>query len=381
MGDGRKIRVVHVITCLNQGGAEAMLLKLLPGLQSRIDVHVISLMDEGVQGDKLEQMGVPLYCLRMGHSKFLLDKVWRLRELFRQIQPDVIQCWMYHGNLAGTIAYLLSGLKSIVVWNIRHSLYDLSHERPLTRQVIRGNRFLSQRPDLIIYNSRVSREQHEHFGFLPVNGRIIPNGTDLRLFAPSEETRGKVRSELGIPDDALVVGHVARLHPMKDHQGFLRAAVAIIEKHAGVHFVLSGRDVLFENEALAHCVPDRFCTRFHMLGERSDVHELMTSFDVFCISSAWGEAFPNVLGEAMAAGIPCVATDVGDSSIVLGDTDFIVSPKNYKELADKIMFLLKLRKEYRKELGEKARQRIVENYSIESITNQYEKMYVELIEK
>jgi glycosyltransferase involved in cell wall biosynthesis len=107
----------------------------------------------------------------------------------------------------------------------------------------------------------------------------------------------------------------------------------------------------------------------------------MTSFDVFCISSAWGEGFPNVLGEAMAVGIPCVATDVGDSSIVLGDTDFIVSPKNYKELADKIMFLLKQNKEYRKELGEKARQRIVENYSIESITNQYEEMYVELIEK
>lgn len=380
MDDGRKIRVVHVITGLNQGGAEAMLLKLLPGLQLKMDVYVISLIDEGVHGEKIEQMGVPLYCLGM-QSKFLLFTVWRLREVLKQIQPDVIQCWMYHGNLAVTIASMLSGLKPIVVWNIRHSLSDLSLEKPMTRQVIRGNRFLSQRPDIIIYNSRVSRKQHEHFGFFPVNGRIIPNGTDLRLFAPSEEIRRRVRCELGIPEDVLVVGHVARLHPMKDHKGFLRAAVSVLIRHPGVHFLLSGRDVSFDNKTLADVVPDGLRNQFHLLGERNDVNELMTLMDVFCLSSAWGEAFPNVLGEAMATEIPCIATDVGDSSIVLGDTGFIVSPKNCEALADKIMFLLKQSKDYRQMLGKKAKQRVVENYSIENITKLYENMYVELIGK
>jgi len=379
MSSGHKVKVVHVITGLNQGGAEAMLLKLLPGLHSRFDVHVISLMDEGVHGDRVEQMGIPLHCLRMKKDGLFGVNVLRLRTLLKKLEPDVIQSWMYHSNLMISVVRMLTRKKSAIAWNVRHSLSDLSREKWMTRQVIRANRFLSKGVDSIVYNSKISRRQHGEFGFVSENALIIPNGIDLNNFSPSFEIRGRVRSELGISEDAFVVGHVARLHPMKNHEGFLRVAVNLAKKHLNAHFILMGCNVTLSSGSLAALIPDEVRCQFHLLGSRSDVSDLMSAMDVFCLSSVWGESFPNVLGEAMASGVPCVATDVGDSAAIIGDTGVVVPPQDEDALTVGIESLLTMSSEERRALGASARARIEANYTLGAIVDQYAAFYEKLM--
>jgi len=310
------LKIVQLITGLSTGGAERALYNLLNGgLADHFNSHVISLGDEGSIGPLIKALGVPVTALGMRGGRPSRSGLAKLCRVIRRFQPDLIQGWMYHGNLAATLARTLAPGRPVLAWNIRQTLYDLANEKPMTRQVIRANRLFASAPGVLLYNSHLSREQHENFGFSSLNGRVIPNGIDMQQFCYSGEARKRLRSELGIPASALVVGHVARLHPMKDHPAFLRAAVGLALRYPETHFVLSGRDVFLENKTLEPLVPGQVRDRFHLLGERGDISEIMNAMDIFCLSSAWGEGFPNVIGEAMATGLPCVATDVGDSSV------------------------------------------------------------------
>jgi glycosyltransferase involved in cell wall biosynthesis len=288
---------------------------------------------------------------------------------------------MYHGNLAASIAAVLVPGKSWLVWNIRHSLYGLTSEKLMTRQVIRANRFLSSRPGVILYNSNLSREQHEAFGFKSEFGQVIPNGFDLERFRLSEDAGRITRDSLGISSNSRVVGHVARFHPMKNHHGFVRVAVRVGAELKDAHFVLSGRDVVPDNDALTALVPDAMRDRFHWLGDREDIPNLMCAMDVLCQSSSWGEGFPNVLGEAMATGVPCVATDVGDSAEIIGDTGLVVPPRNEEALASALMEMLKMPAGDRRVLGRTARNRITERYSLKTVVGEYAAIYEGLVRR
>ena len=317
-------------------------------------------------GPRIRALGVPVMALGMHVNRPSVRGVRNLSKAARAFRPNVIQGWMYHGNLAACMARVLVQGRPALAWNIRHSLYDLKHEKRMTRQVIRANRFFSSMPDAILYNSCLSREQHEAFGYQAERAQIIPNGFDLGRFAPSAQTAALVRKALGIPLDALVVGHVARLHPMKDHAGFLRAAAQVATRHQSVHFVLGGRGVVQQNESLIQLLPREIRGRFHFLGERSDVPDLMCAMDIFCQSS-WSEAFPNVLGEAMATAVPCVATDVGDSADIVGDTGVIVPPKNADALVAGLEKVLRMPVEERQALGMAGRARAEQRYSLNAV--------------
>ncbi len=374
------MKIIHIITGLATGGAERALYNFLHGgLINRFDNHVVSLSNEGTMEPQIRALGVPVTTLNMRDGRPSLSGLRKLYRVVREFQPDLIQGWMYHGNLASTLARTLAPGRPVLAWNIRHSLYDLSHEKPMTRQVIRANWLFSSAPDALLYCSRLSRKQHEGFGFNSRNGRIIPNGIDVQRFCFSGEARKRVRSELGIPAEALVVGHVARLHPMKDHPVFLRAAAGLAIRYPETYFLLSGRGVSLENKIFERLVPVQVRGRFHLLGERSDVSELMSAMDIFCLSSAWGEAFPNVLGEAMATGVPCVATDVGDSAIVIGDMGVVVPPRDEDALAAGIDSFLKMSPEERRTLGASARARIEANYTLNAIVDQYAVLYEKLV--
>jgi glycosyltransferase involved in cell wall biosynthesis len=286
---------------------------------------------------------------------------------------------MYHGNLAASVAAWLAAGRVALAWNVRHSLYDVSLEKPMTRQVIRANRLLSKRPDAIVYNSKLSLEQHSDFGISRLRSHVIPNGFDLDIYRPDADTRRVQRDALDIPPGTRVVGHVARFHPMKDHASFLHVARGIAAKHPDVRFLLAGREVDTGNPALAGIIPAELEDRFVFLGERRDVQVLMQAMDVLCLSSSWGEAFPNVLGEAMASGVPCVATDVGDSRLIVGDTGVIVPPRDQEALANGLMSILSRPIEQRRALGDAARERIHERYSLSRIVNMYEALYERLV--
>jgi len=329
-------------------------------------------------GQHIKALGIPVTTLGIRRGDSLFSGLTKFRQAIRGFRPDVIQGWMYHGNLATILACVLAPGCPATAWNVRHSLYDLDYERLMTRQVIRANRIFSSSPDVILYNSRLSRKQHETFGFTALNGQIIPNGIDMHRFCFSHDARIQIRSELGVPADAQIVGHVARLHPMKDHAIFVRAAVDIAFRYPAVHFLLSGRDVFLKNKTFEPLIPVHVRNRFHLLGDRSDVSDLMCAMDIFCQSS-WSEAFPNVLGEAMASGVPCVATDVGDSTMIVGDTGIIVPPRDKEALRAGIEKLLMMPLNERYALCVNARTRIEVNYTLGSIVDQYAALYETLM--
>jgi glycosyltransferase involved in cell wall biosynthesis len=373
--DGYRVKLLHIITGLNTGGAERALYALLAGgLARRFDCAVLSLTDEGTMGAPIAALGVPVYSLGMRAGMPGPGALWRLRHYIRSVRPDMIQGWMYHGNLAASLAARLAPDRPALAWNVRQCLYDLGNEKPLTRQVIRANRVLSRRPDATIYNSRLSREQHERFGFSAEKGVIIPNGFDLSLLRSDPDVGVVVRREFGLDPGGLVVGHVARFHPMKDHAGFLRAAVEVAKHVPQARFLLIGHDVSPDNPELAGIVPIDLRERFIFAGERRDVTRLMQAMDVLCLSS-WSEAFPNVLGEAMACGVPCVTTDVGDSASIVGETGFVVPPSDSTALANALITMLKKPPSERRTLGLKARGRIHNHYSLDKVVDLYTLLY------
>lgn len=375
------MKVFHIITGLSTGGAERALYNLLAGGLAESDVvAVLSLGDEGTFGPRIQALDVPVYALGMRRGVPGPAALWRLSRVVKRLKPDIIQGWMYHGNLAASVAArMVPGMRPAVVWNIRQSLYSLDAEKPLTRFVICANRWLSCSADAIVYNSRLSRAQHEAFGFSSQQGQVIPNGFDTGHLLPDPDRKLEVRRMLGIPQGVTVIGHVARFHPMKNHASFLHATVEVMRQQSGVICLLAGREVNLENPSLVGIVPPDLEARFHFLGERDDVPDLIQAMDLLCLSSGWGEGFPNVLGEAMALGVPCVATDVGDSCDIVGETGIIVPPSDSAALARGLLDMVTRSAEERAALGQKARGRIEARYMLPKVVNWYRELYERVI--
>lgn len=374
-------RVFHIITGLSVGGAERTLyVLLLGGLAQRFENQVVSLSDQGAFGSRIHQLGVQVSALGMRRAFPSPRSIAKLRQIARRFQPDIIQGWMYHGNVMASLVRSLLPNRPALAWNVRQSLYDLKREKLLTQWVIRASRRLSSGPEALLYNSRVSRQQHVAFGFSDSSSFVIPNGFDLQQWCSSEVKRRAIREELSIPAEATVVGHVARLHPVKDHATFLRAAASVVARNENVHFLLSGRGVVAENPSLVSMVPRTARANIHFLGERNDVPDLMRAMDIFC-SSALGEAFPNALGEAMATELPCVATDVGDSRSIVGDTGIVEPPRDEEALAAGLMRLLSMTTGERRALGKAARARVEANYALPVVVERYAEIYRDLMER
>lgn len=374
--------VMHVITGLGTGGAETMLLKLVrsSGGCKSFPPLVVSLTDLGTLGQSIKDFGVPVYSLGMRRGQVSLLKLLSLARLIKHRNPSIIVGWMYHANIATLFARALARSSARLLWNIRHTPYDLSSEKTLTANLIRLSAFLSHRPCRVLYNSQVSFQRHRMLGFCEQNGIVIPNGFDLEAFNVSVNKRISARGELGITGDTPVVGHIARFHPMKDHKSFINAAQRISQSIPNVQFVLAGKGVTFSNDFLADLIKaSGLQDRMTLLGERSDVSRLLGAFDILCLSSAWGEGFPNIIGEAMACGVTCVTTDVGDAGIIVGNTGCTVPKSDPTALADACCYLLQATPRKKKALGKAARQRIVAHYSLDEVANTYESVYAETL--
>jgi glycosyltransferase involved in cell wall biosynthesis len=266
-----------------------------------------------------------------------------------------------------------------VLWNVRHSVHDLALEKPLTRLIIRLSARLSGLPKAIIYNARVSAAQHARLGFDPSRAVVIPNGFDCAQFRPRPEARPRLRGQLGIDPARAVIGLVARAHPMKDPGNLVRAAASLQARGHAIHLVIVGSGLDQTNRELAELV--RECglgAQVSLLGERTDIPEVVAGFDVAALSSAWGEGFPNVLGEAMACGVPCVATDVGDCGWVIGPHGAIVPPRQSEALADALARLLELEPDARRQLGLAGRARILQQFALQQVVSQYETLYLQV---
>src|SRR5947207_1128674 len=374
-GSTERTRVMHVITGLETGGAEMFLWRLLASTSAQWDHVVVSLRDEGTVGSRIAELGVPLYTLGLRHWPPNPFRLFTLRSLVRRFHPQLIQGWMYHGNLTASLAAGFDKGRPPVLWNIRQALYDTASERLITAAVMRLGARLSGRAASIIYNSRISAQQHEELGYSAARRVIIPNGFDSEKFRPDEQARRQVRAELGVGDDAILVGLVARYHPIKDHAGFLRAAAIVARKHPETRFVLIGPRVTEKEPFFLQMMAEpSHQGRLFLLGERTDIARLTAALDIDC-SASWSESFSNTIGEAMACGVPCVVTDVGESAHLVADTGLCVPPRDHQALAHAIHCLIEGGETYRRQLGAAARQRVLNEFSFATVAGRYQDLY------
>jgi glycosyltransferase involved in cell wall biosynthesis len=372
MNSLRSKKILHVITTAGVGGAELMLCRLLERSDpSRHEHAVLSLLTPHSLKKRIED-SAPLYTLDMRPPLPSVSNIRRLGRIIREHQPDLIQGWMYHGNLAATVGAQLAGFKGPVLWNIRHSLHDIGYEKPVSRLIIRLNAWLSGRPQAILFNSHTSIGQHQDLGFAADRAVFLPNGVDCELNRPQPALRDKMRAELGIDRDAPLIGMIARYHPMKDPENLLKALTLVAERLPEVRLVIVGRGYDQLQGTIAELGLE---DRVHLLGSRDDVPRLLAALDVVAMPSAWGEGFPNALGEAAAAGVPTVATDIGDAARVVGDSGRIVPPHDFEALAGALIDILTLDPAERERRGAAARRHVTSHFELDAIARRFAALY------
>lgn len=373
------MRILHVITALGVGGTEQSLVKLL-GAEALADLdhHVFSLLPGGALAGPLRHTGAAVLEFDLLGGLKLLYGTAALVRRARELDADLIQGWLYHGNLWATVAHAAVRRRVPLVWNIRQSLPGLQGENAHARFAIRMGRLLSARPQRILYNSTVSAEQHRRFGFRADRTQFIPNGFDVDRFRPRPDARRRLRSEWGVADDAPVFGVVARYHPVKDHAGFLAAAREVLDGAPAARFVMAGTGVDDRQASLTAQIEALGLTSaVKLLGERHDIPDVMAALDV-AVSSSIAEAFSNAVGEAMSCGLPCVVTSVGESAFLVGDTGSVVPPSDPGAMARAMLSLANVGSAARNAMGCAARRRVETHFSLASVARSYRAVYREL---
>jgi glycosyltransferase involved in cell wall biosynthesis len=373
------MKLVFIITGTGVGGAETMLHRVLTRLSPELKPHVISMAAVGKIGDKLRALGIPLESLNMRRGIPNPVALMRLIRRLRYQKPDLVHTWMYHADLMGGVAARLAGVPALA-WCIRNSTLAPDYNTSLTLAVVKASAFLSHRvPDRILCCSEAARRIHVAWGYAPEKMVVVPNGFDIARFKPDPNARLSVRKELGLLLETPLVGLIGRWDQQKNHEGFFDAAAVLHFRRPEVHFLLAGHGIDRSNQTIERFLAANGLTSVtHLLGLRDDIPRLMAALDVLATSSAYGEAFPNVVGEAMASGVPCAVTDVGDSAYIVGDTGRVVSSGDMEGLAHAIDSLLEMPAEASRILGARARARVAKHFEIGKIVRQYEAFYEKL---
>lgn len=372
------MQVFHVIIGLGIGGAELMLRRLV--LAQR-PATVISMTTIGPVGRMLQDAGVEVIALGLRAAWDLPRVFWVLLRLLRQRRPDVVQTWMVHADLIGGLAARFAGIRA-VIWGIRTT--DFAGTSRGTRMMRwAGARLSAWLPAAIACAAEASRRSHEAIGYAPSRMVVIPNGFDVERFRPDPERRRQIRQQLGLGGDELVIGHVGRWNSAKDHPNFVRAALMLQAPRTGagrettLRFLMVGREINAGNAVLMREI-GAGVDRFLLLGERADVPDLLQAFDLFCLSSRT-EGFPNVVGEAMACGVPCIVTDVGDAALLVGQTGWVVAREDAVALSTGLHEAISESPPARAARAEAARQRVVDEFSLERACHRFSQLQHEVL--
>lgn len=370
------MKIVHIITGLNNGGAEGVLYRLVTHDQENEHV-VISMMDAGKYGPMLLDKNIDLYCLNMNAGEISPKPLLKLYKILKKNDPDVVQTWMYHADLIGGLTARAAGITNIF-WNLRNSNFDSKHTKSSTIKIAKLNAKLSKIiPKKIISCAQGAVKAHTDLGYDEEKIVVIGNGYDLSTFKIDEDSQNLVRNELGIGGNP-IIGMVGRYDPQKNHKGLIEALKIVKEKGYVFDLLLVGRDLNNENRVLLEQIRKAdLYQKTHLLDQRNDIPNIMNALDLHVLSSSYGEGFPNVIAEAMACGTPCIATDVGDSAMIIGDSGWIVSENNSKELANAIIKSFQEKDNEQKWAVKKecARKRILDNFDIQIMIEKYNNVW------
>jgi glycosyltransferase involved in cell wall biosynthesis len=342
--------VLHVIPGLATGGAETALEQIAAGLAARgLPQHVVimrSAPGDEANRTRLAAAGVPVTLVPLASATLAPAGLLALVRLARRLRPRAVQGWLYYGDLAATVA-ALAAPGARLFRGIRCSALEFERYRSGLRLAPRLCAGLSRRPDAVIANSEAGLAAHVAAGYRPRAARVIANGIDSPRFRPDPEARSAVRASLGLPPDRVVAIHVARV-----------PRVAALLVGAGTEALTLPRDA-------------------RALGRRDDVPRLLAAADIVVSSSAFGEGFPNVVPEGLTAGLPAIATDVGDARAIVGDTGLVVPPRDVVALAAALETLAAEPEADRRRRGAAARARIVKRVTLERAVDAFAALYVE----
>ena len=351
--------MVHVITNFaGVGGAEMMLARLIQYTENQYQHVIISLMKTSEVYQSTLDRCQSHYALGWNGIN-TLSAIQKLRKLLKQLQPQTVQCWMYHANALTSLSVLGFAKKPKVVWGIHHSLASPKDESISTKIALSLSKILSKQPNSIIYCAHSSLEQHQAFGFQNPNSQVIANGVFLDKFQPNPELH-----------QPTVIGFAGRYHTAKGYP-YLFETMGLL-KDENIIFKIAGSGASFENVEV-NALFEQYqldAEKVHLLDQISDMPAFYQSIDVFLMTSIT-EGFPNVLVEAMASGLPCISTDVGDAQYIVQDLGAIVPPRNAHALAEAILAYVQKTEAEKHALKQATRERVEQNFSIETVSGQY----------
>ncbi len=369
----KRKKITHLVTGLNCGGAETMLYKLLSHIdQSKYDVKVISMIDNGFYGEKIKKLGINVYHLNMKPKQLNIMAFIKACKLIKG--ADILQTWMYHANIFGyLINKIVRGKK--IIWGIRHANLDRDKNKYRTLLIVKICAKLSKNVDHVISCSQTAVKTHIDYGYSPDNIITIPNGFEMNKFTYNKVAKKQLLCELKITSNPFVISLVGRWDVLKDHKNFFQALRLVAQVKNNFFAILCGSNINYTNKELKDLVLlNQLRNKVFLLDKRNDIPRIMSASDIL-VSSSSGEGFSNVIGEAMACETPCVVTNAGDSAYIVGKTGLVIEKQDPKQLAKAILKMMDMKKYELRELGKEARNRITENYDIINIVKNYEALY------
>jgi glycosyltransferase involved in cell wall biosynthesis len=357
--------ITFLIRSLDVGGAERQMIGLAAGLhRAGWLVRVLTFYDGGTLTRDLVDQGVVVESLHKGGRWDVLGFGLRLVRQLRRDRPDILHGYLPTANVISAIVKPFA-CRPRVVWGVRASNMEFGRYGRLSSLLFAVSCRLSRFADLIICNSSAGRDFHASRGYPAARMAVIPNGIDSVRFSPDRSAGRPLRAEWGVADGESLVGLVGRLDPMKDHPTFLRAAARVAIARNNVRFACVGQGPAAYREELERLAADLgLAGRLIWAGERTDLPAVYNALDLAVSSSTYGEGFPNVVAEAMACGVPCVVTDVGDSRLVVGDAGWVCSRSSPSELGEAIETALSSAATLA-DFGDRARRRVATEFSEE----------------
>ncbi|MBP9742728.1 MAG: glycosyltransferase [Burkholderiales bacterium] len=363
-------KVLHIITSLNGGGAEKILFDFIAVTHEKGIHHtVVSLSGHGFYSEKLSALGVKIFAIKINTLKGIF-KLIKLLYLSYRSKPDIIHTWLYHSNFISILFYII-GFRNIV-WSIHSTQVYGEGISAFTSIINKLCAWFSFVPQYILYCASSSKIEHEKFGYNKSRSMVIYNGYNTALFKSDYGLKTALRNNLAITSHNIVIGHVARFHPVKDHYTFIKSLSLLDELlRARLTIVMIGDSVDVNNKSLKSWLSEaQILDQTILLGMQENISQFYTMMDLLVLSSI-SEAFPNVVAEAMASEVSCVVTDVGDAKLIVGDYGYVVPIGDANALANAITKVINLSSNERLLLGREARSHIEQNFALERMVNSY----------
>ena len=375
----KKLKVLYIVTSLTSGGAEAMIYKLAKHMPKEdVDLSIITLRFGGFYEEKLLEYGIVVEDMGFKKNPFSILPLYRLLNSVRRLKPDVIHTWLYHADFIGGIMVKLSQWNAKLIWSIRGEEVSLKANKLQTYLFIRGCGLLSKVvPDSIVSNSSKGTESHIGIGYPRKKIAFIPNGFEVNR--PTTPGLG-IREEVSlIAEGEFVIAHIGRLDYQKNQRDFVRVAEIISKLMSNVRFIMVGNGVTNDCEWLQQLVVDCSLTsKLTLLGERRDIPDILSQVDIV-VSTSLGEAFPNVVGEAIMAEVPCIVTDVGDCRKIVGDDSMCFDIGNVEGIARRAVQILNMDKSEKVRFIKQISTGFKSKYSIENVAQQFIDCYREIV--